>query len=305
MISTQKVEKKLLIHSVILSIVFSIIGVTAGLFSKSQMIMFDGLYSLISVILSYLSLVAAKFMAKNEWKKFPFGKAIVEPLVVIVKYSAILLILSASVINSSYSIITGGRAVDTDTALFYSVFSSLACLFMFLHLKRKSKKHSSMLLTAESSQWLFDTYASFAVLITFVLVFLMQRYQVFTGLLNYIDPLIVIIMAMSFAKVPFVSIKLALRDVLGMSPEGELAKKLTDMTTEIEEKYLMKESFLRVSKRRKLLRLEIDFIVDEHSLVQTIKQQDKVREELHAKLKPITTDKWITVSFTLNRKWAV
>ncbi len=77
------------------------------------------------------------------------------------------------------------------------------------------------------------------------------------------------------------------------------------MTKEMERKYKMKESFLRVTKRRKLLRVEIDFIVDEHSLVQTIKQQDAVREELEKKLHSIKTDKWITVAFTSNRKYAL
>lgn len=303
--STLKIERKLLLHSVVLSIAFSIIGVLAGLTARSQMIMFDGLYSLVSVMLSYLSLMAAKFMAKNEWKKFPFGKSIVEPLVIIVKYTAILVILGGSVIGAVYSIATGGRAVDMNTAIYYSVFSSIACLTMYLHLKRQSKKHHSGLLTAESSQWLFDTYASFAVLVTFGLVYLMDRFGIFTALIVYIDPIIVLFMAASFMKVPLVSIRLALREVLGVSPEGELAHRLHSLTKEIEKKYQMKESFLRVTKRRKLLRVEIDFIVDEHSLVQTIKEQDKVREELDHKLKTIQTDKWITVAFTSNRKWAV
>ena len=303
--STQNIEKKLLIQSVILSIAFSVVGVTAGIYARSQMIMFDGLYSLVSVVLSYLSLASARFMAKNEWKKFPFGKSIVEPLVIIVKHSAILIILAFSFINAVYIIVTGGRAVDTDTAILYSLFSSFVCLFMYMHLKRKSRKYNSMLLTAESSQWLFDTYLSFGVMITFIIVYLMDRYQIYTVYLNYIDSLIVIIMTSGFAKVPFTSIKLALKDVLGMSPEGELGTKLKEMTKEIEEKYQMKESFLRVTKRRRLLRLEIDFIVDEDSLVQTIKEQDKIREELHEKLKPISTEKWITISFSLNRKWAI
>jgi len=303
--STLKIERKLLLHSVVLSIAFSIIGVLAGLTARSQMIMFDGLYSLVSVMLSYLSLMAAKFMAKNEWKKFPFGKSIVEPLVIIVKYSAILVILGGSVIGAVYSIATGGQTVNMNTAIYYSVFSSIACLTMYLHLKRQSKKHHSGLLTAESSQWLFDTYASFAVLVTFGLVYLMDRFGIFTALIVYIDPIIVLLMAASFMKVPLVSIRLALREVLGVSPEGELAHRLHSLTKEIEKKYQMKESFLRVTKRRKLLRVEIDFIVDEHSLVQTIKEQDKVREELDRKLKTIQTDKWITVAFTSNRKWAV
>ena len=303
--STINFEKKMLIHSVILSFIFSIIGITAGLYAQSQMIMLDGLYSFISVMLSSLSFATVRFMGKNEWKKFPFGKSIVEPLVVILKYSAILIVLAASLVSAVYSIATGGRAVDTDTAIAYSVFSSLACLFMYLHLKKKSKKYNSILLTAESSQWLFDTYASIGVLVTFGLVVLLDRYQLFTSYLVYIDPLIVIIMSASFAKLPIVSLRLAFRDVLGVSPEGELAATLKDMTKDIEEKYQMKESFLRVTTRRKLLRVEIDFIVDENSLVQSIKEQDRVREELDAIMKPIKTDKWITVAFTSNRKWAV
>src|SRR5690554_358342 len=181
---TKFTEKKLLSHSLILSILFSVIGVGAGLYTRSQMIMFDGLYSLLSVVLSYLSLASARFMAKNEWKKFPFGKSIVEPLVIIVKHSAILIILAFSFINAVYIIVTGGRAVDTDTAILYSLFSSFVCLFMYMHLKRKSRKYNSMLLTAESSQWLFDTYLSFGVMITFIIVFLMDRFQIYTVYLN-------------------------------------------------------------------------------------------------------------------------
>lgn len=302
---TQVTEKRLLSHSLILSILFSVIGVGAGLYTRSQMIMFDGLYSLLSVVLSYLSLASARFMSKNDWKKFPFGKSIVEPLVIIVKYSAILIMLGASVIGAVYAILTGGRPVDKDMALFYAVFSSLACLIMYLHLRRQSKKQHSGLLSAESSQWLFDTYASFGVLVTFILVYVLDYFNVYPAYLNYIDPLIVLVTAASFAKVPFVSIRMAMKEVLGVSPEGELARNLDAMTKEMERKYKMKESFLRVTKRRKLLRVEIDFIVDEHSLVQTIKQQDAVREELEKKLHSIKTDKWITVAFTSNRKYAL
>ncbi len=303
--STIKIEKKLLIHSVILSIIFSVIGITAGLYTQSQMILLDGLYSFISVMLSFLSLATARFMGKSEWKKFPFGKSIVEPLVMIVKYSAILVVLAFSVVSAVYSIATGGSRVDTDTAMTYSLFSTFACVFMYLHLKRKSKKYNSYLLTAESSQWLFDTYASIGVLITFGIVVLLDRYRLFTQYLVYIDPIIVIVMSAGFAKHPISSIRSSLKDVLGVSPEGELAITLKEMTKDIEEKYQLKESFLRVTKRRKQLRVEIDFIVDENSLVQTIKQQDRVREELDSIMKPIKTDKWITVAFTSNRKWAV
>lgn len=305
MLKSMEIEKKLLLHSVILAIAFAIIGVLIGLYAKSYMIIFDGLYSLISVMLSSLSLFAAKFMSKNDWKRFPFGKFIVEPLVIIVKYTTILFVLSVSLIAAVFSLLSGGSIVDADIAILYALFSSVACFAMYLHLMKKSKKYNSGLLIAESSQWLFDTYASLGVLITFTIVYVLNHLQLLTHFLSYIDPLIVIVLSISFAKQPINSIKDSLKEVLSMSPEDELSKKLSEIIMQIEKKYCLKESFLRVSQGRKLLWIEIDFVVDEQSLVHTIKEQDIVREEILQMMKPIKFDKWITVSFTSDRKWAI
>ena len=51
--------------------------------------------------------------------------------------------------------------------------------------------------------------------------------------------------------------------------------------------------------------IEIDFVVDETSPVQSIKDQDMIRERIDHALKTIKSDKWITVSFVGDRKWAL
>ena len=90
-----------------------------------------------------------------------------------------------------------------------------------------------------------------------------------------------------------------------MAPEGELAQELQNMINQIEKKYKFKESFLRVSKARKTLWVEVDFVVDKDSKIATIQEQDLVREEISQKIHHLGYDKWLTVAFTVDRKWAI
>lgn len=300
-----KIEQRLLVQSVIMAIVFAVIGIVTGVLAKSQMIIFDGLYSLVSVGLSALSLLAMKFMSKNDYKKYPFGKDIVDPLVVILEYSVILITISSSIIGAIKALLSGGRAVNLDVALWYSIISTVLCFVMYFQFKNKSKKFSSGILVAESSQWLFDAIASAGVLVTFIAVYIFKYFNIFNSFLPYIDPIMVIILGAGFARLPIISIGTALKEVLDMAPEGELAQELQNMINQIEKKYKFKESFLRVSKARKTLWVEVDFVVDKDSKIATIQEQDLVREEISQKIHHLGYDKWLTVAFTVDRKWAI
>lgn len=300
-----KIEQRLLVQSVIMAIVFAVIGIVTGILAKSQMIIFDGLYSLVSVGLSMLSLLAMKFMSKNDYKKYPFGKDIVDPLVVIVEYSVLLITISGSIFEAVKAILSGGRAVNLDVALWYSVLSTILCFLMYFQFKSKSKKFSSGILVAESSQWLFDAIASAGVLVTFVAVYIFKYFNIFNSFLPYIDPIMVIVLGVGFARLPIISIGNALKEVLDMAPEGELASELQNMVKGIEKKYHLKESFLRVSQARERLWVEVDFVVDKNSKVTTIYDQDLVREEISQTINHLGYDNWLTVAFTVDRKWAI
>lgn len=104
-----KTEKGILTISVYSAVVFSVAGVLLGILSMSQMILFDGLYSFISVVLSLLSLGAAQYIRKNDFQRFPFGKEIIEPIVLIVKYTVILVLCSGAFISAAVSFIHRGK----------------------------------------------------------------------------------------------------------------------------------------------------------------------------------------------------
>ncbi len=300
-----KKERNLLLNSVIIAIIFAFAGVIVGFYAKSQTIIFDGLYSLISVLLSFISLSALNFMSKKDHKNYPYGKDAVEPLVIILKYSFILIFIIGSIISSTLIILNGGKIVNLDISLIYSSFSTILCLFMYILFKIKSKKINSGLLNAETSQWAFDTIASLSVLITFSAVFFMEKYNLFTFLVPYVDPTLVIILSLFFAKVPIAFIKSSLKEVLFMAPEKNISTDVENIIFKIEKKYMLKESFLRVSKIRKTLWVELDFVVDNNSKIYSIQDQDLIRKEISQKIDSLKHETWLTVSFTLDRKWAL
>ena len=67
-----KLENKILKLSAIGALFFALFGIAWGWAIKSDMIIFDGLYSFISVILSMLSLYINNYMAKRDFESSIF-----------------------------------------------------------------------------------------------------------------------------------------------------------------------------------------------------------------------------------------
>lgn len=298
-------EKKVLSVSAFAAVAFAITGIVLGLITGSQIILFDGLYSLISVALSVFSVLATSFIGKKDYKRYPFGKDIIEPLVIILKYSIILILVVASFAGALTSILKGGRDVAIGYALLYSGIGSFACLAAYLYLNAKVKKSGSGLVKAEASQWFMDTLVSFAVLFGFVIASLIDNYSHYTGLVPYVDPIMMIIISLYFLKLPLSGIRSAAREVLEMTPSGKLPNNIKKYVRNMEIKYDMKESFVRIAKVGKTLWVEIDFVVQDSKKIKTVADQDKLRQELSDYIKTYNKNEWLTVSFTNNRKWAV
>ena len=282
--SDYALEKKLLKISVYGAVIFAVTGVIWGYLISSQMVMFDGLYSLISVMLSLLSLFAVQFIQKRDAKKFPFGKEMLEPIVIIIKYVVMLFLCFAAVITAMGALVTGGRETNVEFALLYSIFSTVVCWGVFVYLKKQ--KQGSGLIQAEANLWRMDTILSAAVLVGFFIAMLLS-YTRFTFLTPYIDPLMVLISAGYFLKVPIVEIAKALKEVLEMAPDQLIQKKFKAVIDSIQAQYQIEDSMLRMSKVGSKLFIEVDFIVNEKSKVKTVAHQDLIREEINKRTKDL------------------
>lgn len=299
-----KTEKNMLTLSALGGLFFAILGLAWGIIIKSDMIMFDGLYSLISLFLSILVIYVAGYIQKVDFDKFPFGKGVLEPLTVAFHSTVLIVMCSITLVDGFKGLLNGGNTVDTGLALGYSLVSSVGCALVYFVINKKGKKIESDILKAESNQWLMDTVLSVAVLIAFIVCLVMEKTSL-AYLTIYIDPLMVVITSIIFIKVPVKTLIKSFKEIVNSKADKEINDKIYTIVKNIESEYNFEESVTRVSKIGRELRIEIDFVFNEESSLNELKEMDEVREEVYNNMKCLKFDKWLNVNFTGDKKWAI
>lgn len=297
-------EKKTLKFSIYGAFAFAVFAIVWGLFNHSQLILFDGIYSFVSVGLSYAALQSAMFIKQTNEEEFPFGKEMLEPLIIFFKNIIIIILCLYAFITSFLTFVSGGQEFNQSSAVFYAFLASLGCYIVYRKLNTKNKTLKSGFITAEAVQWLMDFYLSLAVLAGFTVSWVLE----FTPLkeyVKYVDSLMVMVIALYFIKLPFKLVRYQIREILEMAPDKELYDFIKDTVASLSSKYPIEESVVRVSKVGSKLFIEIDFIVLPEKWEPTLKEQDNIREQLIVELKPLHLRKWVTVSFMNDRKWAL
>ena len=296
-------ESYLLKISTLGTLFFAVLGIAWGWTVKSEMILFDGMYSLGGVILSLLALMGSIYINKKDYEKYPFGKKIIEPLIVIIKSLAIFIMCIYSLTGSIKDLINGGNEVQYGYALIYALISTLGCGIAYFFLKKKGKAINSSLVNIESSQWLMDTLLSMGVLVGFLIANIIKHTE-FIWFNRYLDPLMVIICSSVFIKMPIQSFGDGLKELLEFKADDSITLEIDKLVEGIEREYKFEESITRVSKTGNDLRIEIDFIYNEESNIKALDEMDSLREKIFNSLSHINYEKWLNVSFTKDKKWA-
>ena len=297
-------ESYLLKISTLGTLFFAVLGIAWGWTVKSEMILFDGMYSLGGVILSLLALMGSIYINKKDYEKYPFGKKIIEPLIVIIKSLAIFIMCIYSLTGSIKDLINGGNEVQYGYALIYALISTLGCGIAYFFLKKKGKAINSSLVNIESSQWLMDTLLSMGVLVGFLIANIIKHTE-FIWFNRYLDPLMVIICSSVFIKMPIKSFGDGLKELLEFKADDSITLEIDKLVEGIEREYKFEESITRVSKTGNDLRIEIDFIYNEESNIKVLDEMDSLREKIFNSLSHINYEKWLNVSFTKDKKWAI
>lgn len=297
-------ESYLLKISTLGTLFFAVLGIAWGWTVKSEMILFDGMYSLGGVILSLLALMGSIYINKKDYEKYPFGKKMIEPLIVIIKSLAIFIMCIYSLTGSIKELIAGGNEVQYGYALIYALISTLGCGIAYFFLKKKGKAINSSLVNIESSQWLMDTLLSMGVLVGFLIANIIKHTE-FIWFNRYLDPLMVIICSSVFIKMPIKSFGDGLKELLEFKADDSITLEIDKLVEGIEREYKFEDTITRVSKTGNDLRIEIDFIYNEESNIKALDEMDSLREKIFNSLSHINYEKWLNVSFTKDKKWAI
>lgn len=286
-------EKRILTFSALLASGFAGGGLVLGLLVGSLVIVFDGVYSLVSLLLTLLSLAVSRFIERPSKRQFPFGKSVLEPIVIAIKGSVILTVVAYSLYSAVASMFTGGREVDVGIATLFGAVNVIGCGYAWWHIAKKSKRFSSGLIEAETKQWQMDTLLSVAVTLGFIAAWLitlspLSQYAV------YADPMMMILMSFYFIKVPFEMLRDALRELLMMKPSAKICDTVDAEVSALDKQVTQNLEVAGVTKVGRELRVKLD-VHPQGKQVQ-VAELEKTRKVLKDKLSKLSLDLNLTMN---------
>ncbi|OZY61101.1 cation transporter [Pseudomonas lundensis] len=294
-------EQNLLKQSTVLMFAVAIAGIVTGFISGSQSILFDGFFSLIATFIKVLMLITAQLIAKESNQRFQFGFWHLEPMVLLIEGSFLLLIAIYAFLNGVFGIINGGREIELGLVILYAAVFTVIEFAYYFWVRRKNRKLKSSLIQFDNISWLVDAMLSVGLLISFITALLL-KHQGYAQWAAYVDPAILILLALSMLPPAFKILKPALRDVLGIAPDA-LDDKVRDALEIASARHGFEGYKTYVQKHGRARFIEIHIVLPSGYPLTSVNTLDAIREEISAMLGKADSARWLTICFTGDRKW--
>ena len=123
-----RVERSALLSSLWVSVSVAVGALLLGVLSGTRIIVFDGAYMGIGIMLSWVSLRAASVSVSGPTSRFPFGRDALTPLVVLVQGLAIAGTLLFAAADAIVIIRDGGSVVNPLVILLYGAITAAAVI---------------------------------------------------------------------------------------------------------------------------------------------------------------------------------
>lgn len=281
---------------------FSVVGVVWGLAAGSRMILFDGVYSTISLALSLLSLSAYRAVQRGPDDRYHYGRDALSSLVLVVKGVAIGALCLTALTGAILDLLAGGTEVDVGSAAAYAALATVGCGAMTLRLRRAARAPGADLLRAEAAQWLLDTVLSVAVLLGFLAALLAQA-RGFDDLAALVDPVLVGTVSLAFLVLPVRLVRDGLRGVLAAAPQPEVQRAIQAAVSKVADVHGFARTSCRVAVFGTRYDLTIGLLADADTDLPDLDTADRIRAELQRNLDALPYDLLVSVSFTGDARW--
>jgi len=298
-----RIEQRTLTLSIYGVLVVAVGSIAYGLFLESDVVILNGIFSLLSLIGAGLSLLAAKLVVKPEDRRFPFGYSHVEPLVLSVNSFMVLLICLYALINGIERIRAGGNAVAAEGVIWFGLASGAVSLAVYHYERRVARRVDSPLIEADAREWLIDFGFSMVTLLGFVVLLFLEEPA--RGVwARYADPVMVSAMALLAVPLPLAVLRRSLREVLLMTDADDaVARRLETVMETIRAEHDIARYVHHVVKTGRTRFIEVDIVVGPNFALQTVAEQDRLRERIWRALGLSLDEAWLSICLTADPRW--
>lgn len=283
------------------TVLMAVSGLGMGWYVNSDAILLDGVFSLLSMAMTGLTLFTAHLVSRPDDEVFQFGYSHLEPLITVVNGLIILAICLFAFYGGVQAMLHGGNPINLDVALTYALLSTVFSFAIFFTERHIAREVDSELVRVDAQEWLVDGILSTTILSGFLLVMLLDALG-YSHWNAYVDPILVSALALAMAMLPLQVLRRNLKEVLLMTPDTPVRRRVESTLAGIARRYDFSDYSCHFTKSGRQYDLEINILVAD-SDHWPLERQDSVREIIHQHLVQPLGDTWLSVSFTRSQKW--
>jgi len=251
--------------------------------TRSEAILLDGVFSSIGFLMAMLTLKVAQLVVLPDDDHFNFGYAHFAPLINLLKALLMLVLSIVASASAVYALFAGGRPLAVGVAVIYGALGTLGCFIFAFIISRAAKRTGSELVAVDAKGWVIDTLLTAAVLAAFLFGWFIQDGPL-AAWLNYIDPLLVIILVAVSLPIPLQIFVANLKDFLGHAPEAGVHEAVEAGFLEAVRDVPLKDHRIRLLRLGNTLNILIHMQPDKGFTVNGVADLDFLRDKIRAEL---------------------
>ena len=292
-------ERRALGESIAGSVVLGTLAIVWGIAAQSRVLLFDGAFIVLGIVLSALSLMASRAAADVPTARFPFGKAAVTPLAIAIQGVALLGTVIYAAADAIAIIVAGGSDVAPGTVVAYGLISMTYSFALMRWLAHRAP--TSELVAAEVAQWRAGGLLSLVFAVGAGAALLLARTSLDEPV-RYVDPVLVLVACGVLLPIPLGLLRGAALELMEAAPPPLVQRTLDDAVKAVRDEFGLDEPFVRSTKLGRRLYVEVDFVVPAD--VWDVTGEDQVRRALIARLEPLGYELWANVELTTDPELA-
>lgn len=251
-----KMENKILKLSLTGTIIFTVVEVIAAVLLGSKTVIADGIFDLFDLMLLLPMFILVPFLYKPVSENKPYGFSQIESLLVLLKYTVLLVVVINMIVSNIKILLNGGHTVDAFSVLMYESTLYFFCILMLLFLRHLSRSYSSLMIQSELYLWKVDVVSTLGISVAFLFQLLLANTKL-KFIIPYIDSSVAIVVSLFLLKEPVVQIFKTLRELVLFSPEKKIMDEIRIVVKEDIKTYDYSLDFLDVTQTGRKTWIEV------------------------------------------------
>ncbi len=298
---TSSKEQRLLATSMATTIVFAVASIGFGLWLGSKSVTFDGFYDLIDAAMTGIALLTVRLIARGEDRRFQYGYWHLEPMLGLLNGLVLSFACVYAFLDGLNGLLAGGGKVQFGLGAIYAGISSALSFALYAYISRSARHLGSPMLNVDARSWLMGGVLSGGLCLSFIIGAALERAGAHE-LAPYVDPMILVLVAVCLAPFPAITLWRAGQDILMIAPT-ELDQRTRELAAEIAQQYGFSSFSSHVVRSGRQQFIEIGFVAPSGQTTMSFEQLDNIRREIAVAMGGLNPGYWLTVDFTADERW--